>query len=174
MSESDLLGVAQCQTIQEFEAQNSELTHRALSALIELPHLRALDVEATRFDDAMAKRLARSKTISSLDIGAARVTGTGLRSLLEMQQLRSLDLWATQLTEDDLPVLRELPDLEYLSLGNFDGYPSLDPKRVVPALLELPSLKRVWLDGIPVEPEHRAVLEAKLESVRITKLADAA
>ncbi|MDH5668531.1 MAG: hypothetical protein OEY86_11015 [Nitrospira sp.] len=169
MSESDLICVSQCQTVEEIGAQDSELTHRALAAMLSLPRLRTLDVEATQFDDAMAKRLARSKTISSLDLGATNVSGTGLRALLKMQQLRSLDLWATKVSEDDLPLLCDLPHLEYLSLGNADDCHPLDPKRVVSVLLKLPSLKRVWLDGIPVASEEQAALEAKIESVRITE-----
>jgi hypothetical protein len=173
MSEEDLLSVSECPTLEEIGAQNSELTRRALSALLELQHLRALDLEGTAFDDAMARRIARSRTISSLDLGATRITGAGLKWLVEMPQLRLLDLWATKVTEADLALLRHCPDLQYISLGNFDGLPSLDAERVVPLLLDMPSLKRVWLDGIPLRTEHRLALESKLESVRITQLADA-
>ena len=172
MSEHDLTCVSTCHSLEEIGAQGSDLTRTALSSLLELPYLRALDIEATKFDDAMARRVARSKTISSLDIGGTRITGKGLRSLVEMPQLKSLDLWATKITEEDLAILQNLPNLEYLSLGNYDGFPSLDSDRVVPLLLELPSLKRIWLDGVSVNATHRLALESKLESVRITKLED--
>jgi hypothetical protein len=168
MTEDDLLRVCECQTLEALSAHHGKLTRRVLSALLALPRLRALDLEATRFDDAMAARVARSSTITALDVGNTRLTGKGLRPLLDMQQLRSLDLWATRLTEDDVALLRHLPHLEYLSLGNVDGGPSLDPHRVVPLLLELPGLKRVWLDGMTVGKAQRAALQAKLESVRIT------
>jgi hypothetical protein len=168
MSAQDLLCVAKCASIEELGAQGSELTRETLSALLELPHLRSLDIEATRFDDAMAKRLAHSETLTALDIGGTRITGAGLRSLVTMEQLKSLDLWATKLTEDDLALLRELPNLEYVSLGNYDGAPSPDPDRVIPLILSLARLKRIWLDGMRLETHHRDALQAQIESVRIT------
>jgi len=174
LTEQDLLHIAKCESIQELGAQNCTLTHKSLLALLSLPQLQSLDIEATGFDDSMAKRLCRSETISSLDIGATKISGIGLSHLVAMKALRSLDLWATRLTEDDLKLLRQLPNLEYLSVGNFEGCASLDPQRVVSLFLELPSLKRVWLDGIPLTPEQKLALESKLDSVRVTSFSDAA
>jgi hypothetical protein len=85
-----------------------------------------------------------------------------------MKQLRSLDLWATALSERDLELLIELPALEYLSIGNYEHLPSLDAIKVVDLVLSIPNLRRVWLDGIRVEPTQLATLKAKLESVRVT------
>ncbi len=168
LTEQDLLRVAKCESIRELGAQNCALTQKSLSALLLLPYLQSLDIEATGFDDSMAKRLSQSETITSLDIGATRISGAGLSHLVRMKALRSLDLWATRLTEEDLKLLLQLPNLEFLSVGNYEGCASLDPQRVVPLLLELPSLKRVWLDGISLTPEQKLALESKLDSVRVT------
>ena len=172
LTREDLLEVAHCPTLKEISAQGSELTPDALAAILALPQLTRLDIEATRFDDRMAKRLSSSRTIETLDIGGTPVTGIGLEYLLRMEQLRSLDLWATHITEADLPRLQDLPNLEYLSLGNYDQHVQLDADAVCQLVLQLPSIKRVWLDGIVLNTTQKAALEQKLESLRVTSLPD--
>ncbi|MES2932095.1 MAG: hypothetical protein V4805_01195 [Pseudomonadota bacterium] len=168
MTEHDLLQVTQCAGLQELGAQSAQLSASAFSAILALPDLVSLDLEATPFDDKMAKKVSRSKTITSLDLGATRLTRAGLEHLVSMKQLRSLDVWATNLNETDLKLLSNLPELEYLSLGDHDGCSLLDPEAVTSILLNFPSLKRVWLDGIRLEASQRNALEAKLESLRLT------
>lgn len=168
MTEADLLEVTQCSRLTELGAQGAKLSSAALAAILALPSLVSLDIESTRFDDSMAKKVSRSKTIESLDVGATRLTGAGLRHLAQMQQLRSIDLWATDVTEADLPLLLDLPRLEYVSLGNYDHLPQLSAETVCNLILSAPSLKRVWLDGIQLHAAQREALENKLESLRIT------
>ena len=168
----DLIEVAQCGSLKELGAQNAELTRDALAAILELPQLRTLDVEATRFDDKLAKQLGRSPTIEALDVGATRLTGAGLAHLTHMQQLKSLDLWATHITETDLPLLLQFPQLEYISLGNYDGFQQLDAEAVCNTIFQLPHIKRVWLDGMHLQPAQKEALEQKLESLRVTTLPD--
>ena len=139
MTESDLLQVARCAGLTEIGAQGAAISLSALSALLALPKLASLDLEGTRFDDKMAKRISRSTTI-------------------------------TPLTERDLVLLLDLPDLEYVSLGNYDGLPSLDAEAVTALLLASPNLQRAWLDGIRLQPSQKAALEGKLESLRLTSL----
>lgn len=174
MTEVDLLQVVECKQLRELGAQSSELSNKAISAILSLPNLTKLDLESTRFDDRMAAKICHSKTIKSLDIGATRITRWGLAHLIQMEQLESLDLWATDLNEMDLRLLLELPNLEYLSLGNYDGLPQLDPEQITQLVLHCPKLKRVWLDGIRLEVDQKSALEAKLESLQITSLSDAA
>ena len=172
MTEADLLQVAQCAQLRELGAQHAEISINSLSAILSLPSLTTLDLEGTRFDDKMAKRVSRSKTITSLDLGATRITRVGLEHLVQMEQLRSLDLWATDLSERDLRLLLNLPNLEYLSLGNYDGLHQLQSNEVTQLILESPGLKRVWLDGVILDVTQKSALEARLESLRITSLDD--
>ena len=153
--------------IAEIGAQGADLTLPSLDALLALPDLEALDLEGTSFDDRMAKRL-RGSRITSLDIGATKVTRRGLEHLTEMKQLRSLDLWATGLTVDDLQLLTKLPNLEYLSVGAVEGAASLEAPKLVPLLLRLPAMKRVWLDGVQIDPHHAELLKERFDSVRFT------
>ena len=172
LSGSDVIQVAKCKSIKTLGIQNAQLTEASFAAILMLPFLENLDIEATRFDDKMAKALSQSRTITSLDIGGTKITRRGLEHVVSMKGLRSLDLWETALNEDDLKLLSGLPNLEYLSIGNSEGNsegcPALNIERIVPLLLSLPNLKRIWLDGIKCEPEHQRLLEAKLTSVRIT------
>lgn len=172
MTDSDLLEVTQCPQLRELAVQNAELSHASISAILSLPGLTSLDLEATRFDDHMAKQTSRSKTIKSLEIGATRITRIGLEHLVRMEQLQSLDLWATDLNERDLRLIVNLPNLEYVSLGNHDEISPLNSRDITELLLGCPQLKRVWLDGVNLEPTQKNDLEAKLDSLRITLPSD--
>jgi hypothetical protein len=167
MTQADLFQVAQCTRLQELGAQGAKLSIESLCAILSLANLTTLDLESTCFDNRMAKRLSRSRTIKSLDIGATRIQRDGLVHLVQMEQLESLDLWATELDETDLRLLLNLPKLKYLSLGNHDGLAQLNSEKVTQLILECPSLKQVWLDGIRLEPGQKNALEAKLDSLRV-------
>jgi hypothetical protein len=169
LSADDLCQISQCPGLRQLGAQGADITRASLSAVLSMTALEAIDLEATRFDDAMARQLSRSTTITSLDLGSTRLTRHGLAQLVGMSQLRSLDLWATDISHADLSLLRELPNLEYVSLGH--PYPTnlLDPAAVTDLLLELPNLKRAWLDGVGLDAKQHASLSAKLESVRVTE-----
>lgn len=168
LKENDVLEIAKCPFIQELGIQNAEITPTVIDALLSLEQLKALDVEGSLFDDQMAQRLSTSTVIESLEIGATKITRAGLQHLISMKQLRFLDLWATNLVEDDLDLLRQLPALEYICIGGYDHLPSLDSKKIIPLLLSLSTLKRVWLDGININTVEREALEEKLELLRIT------
>jgi hypothetical protein len=83
-----------------------------------------------------------------------------------------LDLWATPLQDQDFELLQRLPALEYLSVGGYrygnEVPPSLDTARLLPLLLSLPALKRLWLDGVRLDPEETATLKKKLDSLQVT------
>ena len=83
-----------------------------------------------------------------------------------MNQLQSLDLWATDLSESDLEVVRDLPNLEYLSIGGYRDTGSLDSEIVVSLLLAMPSLESAWLDGIGVSAAQIARLDERNLKVR--------
>jgi hypothetical protein len=169
LSERDLCEIAQCPALRELGAQHVEITRASLSAILAMPALESLDLEASRFNDAMARQLSRSTTITSLDVGATHLTRHGLAHLVQMPQLRSLDLWATDIGDADLRILRELPKLEYVSLGSPPGMSPLDPAAITALLLDLPRLKRVWLDGVGIDARQHAALSEKLEHVQVTE-----
>lgn len=163
----DLRGIAACPSIETLGAQGAGLTLPALEALLAMPRLRALDLEGTDFDDAMALSVSRSTTLEWLELGSTRLTRAGLVHLARMPRLRGLDLWATPVSEAECAMLRELPALEYLSLGGYNDMP-LDGTALMPLLLAMPALKRVWLDGVWLERDQIATLGARFESVRIS------
>ena len=144
------------------------MSPRVIKALLDLPRLTSLDLEGTQFDDSMAKAISGSGLLTSLDVGATRITGAGLSHLCKMSQLRSLDLWATSIQESDLDLLAQLSNLEYLSVGDYEDSSSFNAATLLPRLGAIPSLKYIWLDGVKLEPSHRASLEARYVTVRIT------
>ena len=166
MSEADLIEITNLPNLEELGAQNSELTKRALNALLRMPTLKKLDLEATKFDDKWAKRLAASKTITHLDIGAGRLTNKGLKDICKISQLQSLDIWWTNIVEKDLDLLASLTNLEYLSIGGYDGQKVFTAKGVIPRLAAIPKLKKIWLDGITLTAEDEELLKDRYEYVR--------
>lgn len=163
----DVIAIGACRGLRELGLQGAALAPNALDALIAMPELQSLDIEHTAFDDAMAQCLSASASLRWLEAGATKLTRTGLSHLTRMPQLKGLDLWATPLAAEDFELLRAFPHLEYVSLGGYTDMP-LDGTRVVPLLLSLPALKRVWLDGVSLNREQIAALQARLDHVRIT------
>jgi hypothetical protein len=168
LKEQDLLEVATCQSLREIGAQGASLSMRVIQALLGLPKLESLDLEATAFDDAMAQEISSSQSLVSLDLGATRLTAKGLKHICRMRQLRSLDLWATRIDEEDLELLQLMPNLEYISVGGMEGGVRLDAKRLIIRLAAIPSLQRVWLDGVIVSPQEKTALESRFSKVRLT------
>lgn len=168
LTEADLLEIGSCHSLRALGVQSSTLTSRALDALLEIPGLESLDLEGTKFDDAMAARISTSKSLRSLDVGATLVTRRGLEHICRMKQLRALDLWATSIVEADLELLAGLPELEYLSLGGVDGDTTLNAKTLLPRLQAIPSLQRIWLDGVPLSADEKATLQKRYTYARIT------
>ncbi|MEM7221804.1 MAG: hypothetical protein AAF495_02415 [Pseudomonadota bacterium] len=166
MSEEDFLEISRSPNLVRLMAQNGTLSIRALDAVLELPKLRELDLEEANLDDEMAAALASSSTVETLDIAATRVTAKGLRSICAMSQLRALDIWALDIVDEDLDLLTGLPNLEYLSIGGHEHHPTLKAKGVLPRLAALPSLKRIWLDGIPLSRSEEAALKRRYDDVR--------
>jgi Leucine-rich repeat (LRR) protein len=168
MSEADILEIAKLPDLKELGAQGSAITERAIDALLQMPKLERLDLENSEFNDVMAAVIAESKTLTHLDIGASRLTSKGLKKICEMSQLRSLDIWLTDIAESDLDLLSNLSNLEFLSIGGYDDQTVLTAKGVLPRLKEIPSLKRIWLDGIPLTENEKRLLKEEYEYVQLS------
>ena len=165
LNHDDLIAISRSHSIRELSVRGASLTRDAFVALLDMPKLESLDVEETVFDDWMAARVSRVPRITALDVGASRMTGSGLRRLAQMSQLRSLDIWATRIETTDLATLTDLTALEYLSVGGYAGVPNLEPEMMVAQLLRLPSLKKVWIDGVPRTDTLHERLSARIEKV---------
>lgn len=166
LTEIDLLEVAKCQTLERLGAQQSKVTSRALDAILALPLLREVDFEDSNFNDHHAKIMAQSTRVKKLDLGATRITRDGLKHICKMKQLRELDVWSNNIDVDDLELLSELPNLEYLSVGGHDEQTKFTAENTIPKLEKIPSLKRIWLDGVTLTPEERGYLNNRYETVK--------
>jgi len=166
LSDRDLLEIARLPNLEELWAPNAVLSAEVMAAILSIPKLRKLDLEATRLDNELAAAIASSSTIEELDIGATRMTAEGLRGICTMSQLRRLDIWALDIQEADLEMLGNLPNLEYLIVGGYEGQTTLTSKGVIPRLAQLSSLRCIWLDGIPLSGTELAALKKRFEYVR--------
>lgn len=168
LSAQDLKALVQLQNLEILSAQNSFVNQQIMEMVVNSSSLTNLDLEASNLDDDMAKELAKSSKIMQLDVGATRLGPSGLQEICKMTQLRELDIWALDLDAHDLDCLEGLPNLEYLSVGGHDGQERLTSKNVLPRLAKLPSLRRLWLDGIPVTESEAKELRARYEKAQIT------
>ena len=168
LSARDLRALAQLQNLKTLSAQNSFVNQQTIEMVVNSSTLTNLDLEASNLDDDMAKELAKSSRIVQLDVGATRLGPSGLQEICKMRQLRELDIWALDLDEHDLDCLEELSNLEYLSVGGYDDQERLTSKNVLPRLAKLPSLRRVWLDGITITESEAVELRARYENAQIT------
>ena len=165
---SDIFAIAESRSIQELCAQGAELSLASVRALVAMPELVSLDLEGSQLDDDMASAISMSTKITSLHIGATEVTRAGLSQICEMEQLKYLDAWNLSISDQDLELLPKLSNLEYLSVGDGYGQECLTAAGVMPVLDKMPSLKRLWLDGIEFTEEDKQFLKGKYERVSIT------
>ena len=172
LSGKDLLEVAKAPNLQKLGAQNSNLTKASILALVAHPRLTHVDFECTDFDDDLAELISRSQTITSLEVGCTRVTKIGLEKLCSMPQLRELDIWSNNIGEADFDMLSRLKNLEYLSVGGHDDQTEFTLAGTLPRLKNIPSLKRVWLDGFRVTRDEWNELNRLYEQVTVTSVTD--
>ncbi|MBD3678174.1 MAG: hypothetical protein HUJ27_07210 [Rhodobacteraceae bacterium] len=165
---TDLLHIADLPNLVALSAEYAKLSSGALNRILAIESLTDLDLEGSTLDDDMAKDLATSQNIVRLDIGATRVGPAGLRHICQMTQLKELDIWALDIRESDLDMLAALTNLEYLSVGGCDEQEVLTAKGVLPRIAKLPSLKRLWLDGIALTDGEIADLKQRYEEVQVT------
>jgi hypothetical protein len=169
LTANDLLQILECRTLRQLSIQNSQLTATVIDALLlKLPKIESLDLESTPFNDDMAKRISTSKSITVLEIGCTKITREGLSHIVKMTQLQGLDLWATRINESDLALLSHLPNLEYLSIGDCEDCCDFNAETIIKHLSNIPSLQRIWLDGIKLTAEQKASLESRYQKVEIT------
>lgn len=168
LSSKDIREIAGLPGLRILSAQYSSLSHASVSRLVGMEALMDLDLEGSDLTDELAAILSMSSKIVSLAIGATRVGPNGLQSICRMAQLRELDIWALGIQESDLDCLEALGNLEYLSVGGYQEQTVLTAKGVLPRLARLPSLKRLWLDGIEVTRDEAASLESRYDRVQIT------
>jgi len=166
LTETDLLEITKCKSLERLGAQQSVITETSLEAILTLPALSTLDLEASNFNDHHARLVAQSKTIKKLDVGATRLSKSGLQHLCAMKQLTDLDIWSNNIEAEDLDLLSELPNLEYLSIGGHDEQTTFTAENTIPKLEKIPSLKRLWLDGLKLSDDERKYLEKRYEKIR--------
>ncbi len=162
---ADLTRIIECQTLRRLTAQNSDLSPDIISALRALPDLEALDLEWTGLTDDMLDQLSHCPKITTLEIGSNQISRTGLASIARMTQLQKLDVWGTDITVADLALLSALPHLTYLSVGGVEDVCSYDGKALIEVLSQMPALRELWLDGVPLTADQRATLEARYDKV---------
>ncbi len=89
--------------------------------------------------DEDLERFAGLNNLTSLLLGYTDLSDNCLPSLLKMKELEQLSVEKTKITAQKLGTLSSLTGLNYLSLA---------PNQLSPALLSLPNLKKIYLGGV--------------------------
>jgi hypothetical protein len=160
---ADILELTKVQNLRVLSAHCATLSADAIKALSNHTSLRELDIEDSSFDDEMARLISRSRTIKGLWLGATQLTGRGLKELTKMPQLTELDIWWDAITEDEIDILADLPNLEFLSIGNHGENYKKTSTGLIPKLDKIKTLKKVWFDGVATTEHDRRYLAEKYE-----------
>ncbi len=164
--ESDLIAISSAPALEVFGAQSAMVTERALDALMKAPYLHSVDLEATGFGDNLAAKIAESTQITTLDLGSNPISAAGFKSICSMPQLKHLDIWHTNTKAHDLVQLENLEKLEYLSVGGYYGCDELKAEDILPIISKMPSIRRLWLDGVTLTEAQKIELTDKYEYFR--------
>src|SRR5262249_55245932 len=97
---------------------NSAATPLLLSALVEFPTLRSLNLSWRHLSQDDCRRLARLKGLEHLDLTQTGVTDVGLRELQGLPRLTSLSLAGTAIDNDGVGTLRSFPQLRSVALDD--------------------------------------------------------
>ncbi len=103
-------------SLEELQLGNTAATEACVPALLELPHLRVLDVDCCPITDDGLRQLASIKTLEELLLFDTRVTDAGMESLAFHPELAVLDLRDTEVTRDGVVPLLTMPELHELRL----------------------------------------------------------
>jgi len=163
LSSSDFIAISKSCTVKELVANNTKIDIHSVEALLRMPNLKSLNLEATDLDDGLVSILADSTRLTSLEIGATKITTRGLEKISEMKQLESLDIWATNISNGDLEMLLKLNNLKYLSIGNYMDQNIITSSVALPIIEKLRSLEQLFLDGVVITDSERKYLAAKYD-----------
>lgn len=164
----DFQEISSCKSLKEIHIPNSTLTTQIIHYFLQLPNLHVFDIEASNLNDEMASFISSSQTIETLEIGATNISHRGLSDICKMNKLKSLDIWATNIRQEDLDLLENLPQLEYLSVGQGYDDNSFDSESLISKLAKINSLKRVWFDGVEFSSDEKMMLSPKYDKVQIS------
>jgi hypothetical protein len=109
---------AGCTDMREFRVTGTQITDEGLAKIDEdWLQLEFLFVGETDITDAVLEQLSRVPSLRGLELRDCRhVTGSGLAALTGLPELRYLSLSGTSLRDEDLDVLKSLPQLTLVDL----------------------------------------------------------
>lgn len=123
--------------------------------------------QATHANDADAAALADLPQLRDLRLNTSRFSDQATRSLSHLKRLRRLDLWCSQLTDRTLPHLSNLSELRQLDL-----YSTQVSDKGLHHLYGLKNLKELKLRDTRVTAVGAAKLQAALPNCKILGVKD--
>lgn len=161
--DEDLAALAPFTSLRALCFAGSLLTPEATRHLPPLPHLRQIDAEKTGIDDNFVRRILEFCDPEVLNLAGTNVTAAALAALADKGAIRELHLNRTEVDHRAIASIRRLESLEHLAL------PGLRETRELLALVSLPNLQALRLEGPSVNAEFLANLQKfpALRSLRV-------
>jgi hypothetical protein len=91
-----------------------------LLALLEMPRLRALNLNTADIADDHLEIVGRLSTLEDLDISTTHVTDAGVRHLSGLTRMRHLRIKETRITDVGLGLLAPMRELETINIRRLD------------------------------------------------------
>jgi len=165
LTRSELHAITQSNSIEVLGIRNATIDQTTIEKIISMPALTTLNLGDTNLDDGLALILSKSSNITDLFIACTNVASDGFRAICKMKQLTHLDVWSIRITDNDLQALESLKNLEYLSIGEYDEGETFCGENVIRNISKLPSVRRLWLDGIKFNELQKQELREKYDDV---------
>ncbi len=118
VSDADLKVVAKFHNLRRLDLENTDITDAGLKAIAHLSHLEALNLNKTKCNGAFLVELACLKDLKFLRMGKSDLDADQFRNLANFKKLVWLDLQQLHLHNQDMAVLKNLPDLQYLFIDD--------------------------------------------------------
>ena len=157
VSDADLACIRPLADLEDLDISRNPITDEGLVFLLGHPRLRSLNISFTNIQGQGMAALVKSgelQELTSLSVGNLKLGDAFAEALVKLSKLEHLDLGQTTCTDKGLTLLRSFKGLKSLGLVECPGIvgPGL------PILRELPELERLSLDLNPqINDQHLAV-----------------
>jgi Leucine Rich repeat len=117
IQDADLVGLGQLGELRRLALGKADINGFGLASLVNLKHLKSLNVVNTHVDDSGMEYIGRIVPLADLNVGGTRISDSGLKQLRSLTNLKALNLDDTDISDAGLEYLKVLTNLTNLDLS---------------------------------------------------------
>lgn len=168
ITRSELLSITQSDSIEALGIRGASIDPATIESIVSMPSLKELNLGDTNLNDELALILSKASKLTNLSIAGTEIGSAGFNSICKMKQLTDLDAWSVRISDSDLQMLASLENLKFLSIGEQDEVGVFSGENVIRNISNIPSVCRLWLDGINFNEMQKQELRKKFDDVVIS------